>query len=110
MVRVVAFFVALMFFSASSGFAQSFKAPSAQAQPPAVKIDLSARAAGIDAMAASAALKDTKPAARSMNVPRTPTKRSFFKSPLFYVIVAGVAATVIIVAAKGGYSDNGSGY
>ena len=103
MVRVVALFVAVTLFLASPAFAQSFKSTSSHAQPPSARIDLSARAAGIDTMAAAPdAVK--KPAATAA-APRTQIKKSFWKTPWPYVI--GVAVIAIVAIA---YSGDGGGY
>jgi len=104
MVRVVALFVAVTLFVASPAFAQSFKSTSSHAQPPSVRIDLSARAAGIDTMAAAPdAIK--KPAATAAAGTRTQIKKSFWKTPWPYVI--GVAVIAIVAIA---YSGDGNGY
>jgi hypothetical protein len=104
MVRVVALFVAVTLFLASPAFAQSFKSTSSHAQPPSARIDLSAKAAGIDTMAtAPDAVK--KPAAASAAGTRAQIKKSFWKTPWPYVI--GVAVIAIVAIA---YSGDGSGY
>jgi hypothetical protein len=104
MVRVVALFVAATLAVASPAFAQSFTTrPSSHAQPPVVRIDLSARAAGIDAMA-SAPRSVKKPAVAAAGT-RTQVKRSFWKSPWLYAAVVGV---IIVVAVA--YSDEGDAY
>jgi len=104
MVRVVALFMAVMLLAASPAFAQSFKSRSSHAQPPAVRIDLSAKAAGIGTMAA-APRPATKPAVTAAAATRMQTKRSFFKSPWLYAAIVGV---IIVVAVA--YSDEGDAY
>ena len=104
MVRVVALFVAVTLFLASPAFAQSFKSTSSHTQPPSARIDLSARAAGIDAMtAAPDAVK--KAAVAPAAAPRTQIKKSFWKTPWPYII--GVAVIAIVAVA---YSGDGDGY
>jgi len=104
MVRVVALFVAVTLVLASPAFAQSFKSTSSHAQPPSARIDLSARAAGIDTMAAApdAVTKATVAAAAGT---RTQIKKSFWKSPWPYIIGISVIAIVAIA-----YSGDGNGY
>ena len=105
MVRVVALFVAATLAVASPAFAQSFTTrPSSHVQPPAVRIDLSAKAAGIDTMAA-APRSVKKPAVAAAAATRVQTKRSFWKSPWLYAAVVGV---IIVVAVA--YSDEGDAY
>jgi len=104
MVRVVALFVAVTLVLASPAFAQSFKSTSSQARPASVRIDLSAKAAGIDEMAAAPdAVK--KPAAAEASATRTQIKKSFWKSPWPYIIGISVIAIVAIA-----YSGDGGGY
>jgi len=104
MVRVVALFVAVTLFLASPAFAQSFNSTSSHAQPPSARIDLSARAAGIDTMAA-APHEVTKAAVAAAAAPRTQVKKSFWKTPWPYIIGVSVIAIVAIA-----YSGDGSGY
>ena len=104
MVRVVALFMAVTLFLASPAFAQSFKSTPSQAQPLAARIDLSAKAAGIDTMiVASDAAR--KPAAAAATAPRTQVKKSFWKTPWPYVIGISIIAIVAIA-----YNGDGGGY
>ena len=104
MVRVIALFVAVTICMASPAFAQSFKSPAAQSQPASPRIDLSAKAAGIDRMAA-APDNMMKPAAAAAGTTRTQIKKSFWKSPWPYIIGVSVIAIVAIA-----YSGDGGGY
>lgn len=103
MVRVVALFVAVSLFSASPAFAQSFKSASSHTQRAAVTIDLSAKAAGIDIMV-TASHAATKPAAAKAGT-STQVKKSFWKTPLPYIIGVSIIAIVAIA-----YSGDGDGY
>lgn len=91
--------VAIVFASASPAFAQSFKKETPQNQPSAVKVDFSARAAGMHTIAAS-----TVPAS-SQN-----EKKPIMKRPVTWVAIAVVAVVAIYFAARGGYGTPGSGY
>ena len=103
MVRVVALFVAVTLVLASPAFAQSFKTTSSHAQPAAARIDLSAKAAGIDTMV-TASDAVTKPVAAKAGTPAQ-VKKSFWKSPWPYIIGVSVIAIVAIA-----YSGDGGGY
>ena len=104
MVRAVALFVAVTLFLASPAFAQSFKSTPSASQQASPRIDLSAKAAGIETMAAA---PDTmkKPAAANATAARSQIKKSFWRSPWPYVI--GVAVIAIVAIA---YSGDGGGY
>jgi hypothetical protein len=104
MVRVVALFVAVTLVFASPALAQSFKSTSSHAQPPATRIDLSARAAGIDTMAAAPHTITKRAVTAAAGTP-TQVKKSFWKTPWPYVI--GVAVIAIVAIA---YSGDGGGY
>jgi hypothetical protein len=108
MVRVVALFVAVMFLLASPAFAQSFKSTSTQTQPPAVKLNLSAKAAGIDAIAAAAVRDAGKLAPRPASSMPSAAKRSFWKGPWPYVMIGAAVAIGLAIAYSG--DGSGSGY
>ena len=103
MVRVVALFVAVTLFLASPAFAQSFKSTSSHAQPQAARIDLSAKAAGIDAMVIAS--HDVKKSAAPAAGTPAQVKKSFWKTPWPYVIGVSIIAIVAIA-----YSGDGGGY
>jgi hypothetical protein len=104
MVRVVALFVAVTLFLASPAFAQSFASTSSPGRAATVRIDLSAKAAGIDTMAA-APRPVKRPAAADAAATRKQTKGAFWKSPWLYAAIVGV---IIVVAVA--YSDEGDAY
>lgn len=109
MVRFVTLFLAVMFVSASPAFAQSFKSQSSHAQPPAVKLDLSAKAAGLDRIEAPPSREAGKPAARSANSTQAAAKKSIWKGPWPYVAIAA-AVVVLAISLGGGYGTPGDGY
>ena len=106
MVRVVVMFVAVLYLSAATGFAQSVKEITTQpaagsATKQAQKLDVSAKAAGLDRIAAGerSAVKSTT----------TPAPRAMSKRNKILIISAAVLAAVIVgIAVSGGYgSDDG---
>jgi hypothetical protein len=104
MTRALVLALAITVLFASPGFAQSPSAPpTAAAKPPAVaRTDFSARAAGIDKMTAARTRPENAPAPRpAQNGQQGTGGRSFWKTPWPYVIIAGVAATVLIAAGDG---------
>jgi hypothetical protein len=102
MKRALALAVAATFVCASPGFAQSTLPASAPA-PAAVtvvgRVDLSARAAGIESMAAARARKGD---ARAVRAAQGTQGRSFWKSPWPYVIIAGVVTAGVLIASGDG--------
>src|ERR1051326_5841821 len=122
MKRVVALFVAVMYMSVATAFAQEPIARHASASrpvtfapnPPAPRFSLFRaipQLPKVTAMAAPAPLLFT-PASRA-NVwamampPNAKGGKSFWKTPWPYVIAGGVIATVVIVKKKG-YSNGGA--
>ena len=108
MVRVIALAVAITLFTATPGFAQSFSSSPGSTRPvPTQKLDLSAKAAGLEKITPAAA-----PAAVALPAPasRTPqTKRSSWKSPWPYAIIGAALVAGLYIA----YRDSdglGGGY
>jgi hypothetical protein len=107
MVRVVALFVTVMFALSSPAFAQSFKSTSPQTQPSAVKLNLSARAAGLDTIAAAAVRDAGKHELRPATATPSAGKKSFWKGPWPYVLIGAAVAVGLAIAYSGG---SGGGY
>lgn len=110
MTRIPAVALAATFVFASPAFAQSTPAPArpaaarpATVTPPATaRADFSARAAGIEKLAAARPQSDTiRAAATAQNAQPDPARRSFWKTPWPYVIIAGVVAGVLIAGGDG---------
>jgi len=109
MTRVIATTVAALFLLTSSGFAQATRlSTDRSATQPAGQRDFSAKAAGIDTMAAAHARATVKKDSRTEGAIQSNGKRSFWKTPWPYVIAGVVVAGAIIIASNSGGS--GSGY
>jgi hypothetical protein len=108
MVRIVALTVALTLLSASAGFAQSFGDTPGRGRPvPSQKLDLSAKAAGLEKTTPATASSIVIPAAP---LPRAPqTKRSVWKSPWPYAII-GAALVAGLYFAYRDTDPAGDGY
>ena len=105
MKRVIALTVAVVFVGASSSFAETLRPVAASVPPPAAtRIDFSATAAGIDTMVAAQA-PAVKAEARAPRAPQSTQRRSFWKSPWPYAIIAGVVVAGVIIA-----NGSGDGY
>jgi hypothetical protein len=110
MTRVLALALAATIVFGSPAFAQSTPAPARPAAarpaavtpPPSARADFSARAAGIEKLAAARPQPDTARAdAAAQNAQPDPARRSFWKTPWPYVIIAGVVAGVLIAGGDG---------
>lgn len=113
MKRISAGIVVLCFLTVSSGLAQG-RQPSEPASPATgkatgVTYDFSAKAAGIDRIAAEKAAPGTREsAARTTRAPKSSAaSNSFWHSPWPYVIIACAVVAGVIVASKSG---DGTGY
>ena len=109
MVRIVVLTVAITLISASPGFAQSFSDSSGRTRPvPSQRLDLSAKAAGLDKNIPAAASSST--VLPAVPAPRAPqTKRSVWKSPWPYAVIGAALVAGLYIA----YRDSdgiGGGY
>ena len=109
--RVIAAIAAALLLVPSTAFAQSERnATDKPSNTATARVDFSARAAGLDRIPDTDArvAKAERPARASERTPSNPpqTKRSFWKSPWPYVIVA--AGVGIALAVK--YAGDGGGY
>lgn len=107
---IAALSAAALALAATPAFAQSFApAPASRDAGNGARVDLSARAAGLDKMIEKDARTSTNgDAARAADEKKAPqsTKRSFWKTPWPYVI-AGAIIVIAVVASNGGVGGGG---